>query len=72
MPDPYGQHLPDSKGVVRAAVRNSSGRRRSLRRPESPVDGGLVPVLKLAQNAGLRVLADELFSVPTDKGANAG
>jgi len=32
----------------------------------------LVPVLKLAQNAGLRALADELFSVPTDKGANAG
>ena len=34
--------------------------------------GGLVPVLALAERAGLRDLADEHFSVPTDKGANAG
>ena len=33
---------------------------------------GLVPVMKLAQKAGLRSLADEWLSVPTDKGANAG
>ena len=33
---------------------------------------GLVPVVKLAQDAGLRALADEHLSVPTDKGANAG
>ena len=33
---------------------------------------GLVPVMKLAQNAALRDLADEWLSVPTDKGANAG
>ena len=33
---------------------------------------GLVPVLALADSAGLRVLADEHLSVPTDKGANAG
>ena len=33
---------------------------------------GLVPVVRLAQDAGLRVLADEHLSVPTDKGANAG
>ena len=33
---------------------------------------GLVPVMKLAQNAGLRSLADEWLSVPGDKGANAG
>jgi hypothetical protein len=33
---------------------------------------GLVPVLALAESAGLRVLADEHLSVPTDKGANAG
>jgi hypothetical protein len=33
---------------------------------------GLVPVVKLAQDAGLRRLADEHLSVPTDKGANAG
>ncbi len=33
---------------------------------------GLVPVLALAESAGLRTLADEHLSVPTDKGANAG
>lgn len=34
--------------------------------------GGLVPVLALAESAGLRDLADEHLSVPSDKGANAG
>ena len=34
--------------------------------------GGLVPVLALAESAGLRELADEHLTVPTDKGANAG
>jgi hypothetical protein len=34
--------------------------------------GGLVPVLALAESAGLRGLADEHVSVPTDKGANTG
>jgi len=34
--------------------------------------GGLVPVLALAESAGLRDLADELLTVPTDKGANPG
>lgn len=34
--------------------------------------GGLVPVLALAESAGLRALADEHLTVPTDKGANAG
>jgi hypothetical protein len=33
---------------------------------------GLVPLLRLADKAGLAALADELLSVPTDKGANAG
>ena len=33
---------------------------------------GLVPVLALAEAAGLRDLADEHLTVPTDKGANAG
>jgi len=32
----------------------------------------LVPVVALAASAGLRELADEHLSVPTDKGANAG
>ena len=34
--------------------------------------GGLLPVLALADSAGLRGLADEHLTVPTDKGANAG
>lgn len=33
---------------------------------------GLIPVMGLAQRVGLRELADEWLSVPTDKGANAG
>jgi Transposase DDE domain group 1 len=34
--------------------------------------GGLVPVLALAERAGLRALADEQLTVPSDKGAHAG
>ena len=34
--------------------------------------GGLVPVLALAESAGLSELADGHLSVPSDKGANAG
>ncbi len=33
---------------------------------------GLVPMLRLAQDAGLAQLAQDRLSVPTDKGANAG
>lgn len=33
---------------------------------------GLVPMLRLAQQAGLMELAQERLSVPTDKGSNAG
>ncbi len=33
---------------------------------------GLVPVMRLADRAGLAELADRRLSVPTDKGANAG
>ncbi|MGH3628052.1 MAG: IS1380 family transposase [Sciscionella sp.] len=40
--------------------------------PNLVSDTGLVPVLALAESAGLGDLADEHLSVPTDKGANAG
>ena len=40
--------------------------------PNLVSSAGLVPVLALADAAGLRGLADEHLSVPTDKGANAG
>jgi len=33
---------------------------------------GLVPMLAFAESAGLRDLADEHLTVPTDKGANPG
>jgi hypothetical protein len=33
---------------------------------------GLVPIVAVAEQAGLRWLADEHLSVPTDRGANAG
>ena len=33
---------------------------------------GLVPIMVLAERAGLRALAQKWLSVPTDKGANAG
>lgn len=33
---------------------------------------GLVPVMRLAQDAGLAQLGQQWLSVPTDKGANAG
>jgi hypothetical protein len=40
--------------------------------PNLVSSAGLVPVLALADRAGLRELADAHLSVPTDKGANAG
>lgn len=40
--------------------------------PNLVSSGGLVPTLALAESAGLRELADEHLTVPTDKGANAG
>jgi Transposase DDE domain group 1 len=40
--------------------------------PSLVSSAGLVPGMALAASAGLRELADERLSVPTDKGANAG
>jgi DDE family transposase len=40
--------------------------------PNLVAAAGLVPLMALARTAGLRKLADERISVPTDKGANAG
>jgi hypothetical protein len=40
--------------------------------PNLVASGGLLPMLALAQSAGLGDLTDEHLSVPTDKGANAG
>ena len=40
--------------------------------PNLVSSAGLLPSLALADAAGLRELADQHLSVPTDKGANAG
>jgi hypothetical protein len=40
--------------------------------PNLVSSAGLVPVLVLAESAGLRMLAEQHLRVPTDKGANAG
>lgn len=40
--------------------------------PNLVSSGGLLPVVALADTAGLQGLADEHLTVPTDKGANAG
>ena len=40
--------------------------------PNLVSSAGLVPVMRLAARAGLADLADQLLSVPSDKGANAG
>jgi hypothetical protein len=44
----------------------------SFDEPNLVSTAGLVPLMGLAGKAGLRKLADERMSVPTDKGANAG
>src|SRR3954452_15888406 len=40
--------------------------------PNLVSSAGLVPTLALADRAGLRELAEEHLTVPTDKGANSG
>lgn len=40
--------------------------------PNLVSSAGLLPIVALAEKAGLRALADQWLSVPTDKGANAG
>lgn len=40
--------------------------------PNLVSDAGLLPIVRLAQAAGLQALGDEHLSVPTDKGAHAG
>jgi hypothetical protein len=40
--------------------------------PNLVSSAGLVPVMRLAAEAGLDALADELLTVPSDKGANGG
>jgi hypothetical protein len=58
--------LPDQVShTTRAAVA-------SFDDPNLVSAAGLLPVMRLAERAGLRSLADQWLSVPTDKGAHAG
>src|SRR6195952_1175135 len=47
-------------------------RRAVFDEPNLLAAAGLVPVVALADRVGLRSLADEFLTVPTDKGANPG
>ena len=44
----------------------------SFDEPNLVSSAGLLPIMRLAEKAGLRALADRWLSVPTDKGANPG
>src|SRR3954468_19594826 len=68
-----GPDLHNAKGISRMQL---SHRRpvggASFDEPNLVSSAGLVPVVRLAEQAGLRELADARLSVPSDKGANAG
>jgi hypothetical protein len=67
------QSGPLRKGISRVRLSHTLGRTLvAFDDPNLVSAGGLVPVVALAESAGLRDLADEHLSVPTDKGANAG
>src|SRR4051794_7480122 len=65
--------LSTRKGI--SEVQLSHGLRSMAAKFDDPnlvSSAGLVPGMALAASAGLRELADERLTVPTDKGANAG
>jgi hypothetical protein len=66
-----GPNPPRTKGI--SQMRLSDTRpvgAASFEVPNLVSAAGLVPVMRLAADAGLDALADDLLSVPTDKGAN--
>src|SRR3954452_1303358 len=69
----YGSTRRSTKGI-RQMQRSHTSRATSavFDDPNLVSSAGLVPVLALADRAGLRQFADAHLSVPTDKGANAG
>src|SRR3954453_4567395 len=61
------------KGTSGMRLSHTLGRTSAVFADSSLVSSaGLVPTLALADHAGLRELAEEHLSVPSDKGANAG
>src|SRR4051794_18137819 len=68
-----GSISSSAKGIRRVELSHTAaGTSAVFDDPNLVSSAGLVPVLALAERAGLRELADAHLSVPTDKGANAG
>src|SRR4051794_21980207 len=69
----YGSTRRGTKGIRQVQLSHTS-RARSVvfDDPNLVSSAGLVPVVALAEAAGLTALAQQRLSVPTDKGANAG
>src|SRR3954451_18261238 len=64
---------PSTKGIRQVQLSHTSAATSAVfDDPNLVSSAGLVPVLALAERAGLGELADAHLSVPTDKGANAG
>ena len=69
----YGSDLASLKGIRQVKLSHTfRSTRVAFDDPNLVSSAGLVPVLALAELAGLRSLADARLSVPTDKGANPG
>jgi Transposase DDE domain group 1 len=65
--------LAVTKGIWRVQLSHADPVRRARFDDRSLVSaGGLVPVVALAERAGLRGLVDEHLTVPSDKGAHGG
>ena len=62
-----------TKGISQVKASHARPVRRAVfDEPNLLAVAGLVPVVALADRAGLQALADQLLTVPTDKGSNAG
>src|SRR3954449_10246906 len=68
----YGSTRRSTKGIRQVQLSHTSGATSAVfDDPNLVSSAGLVPVVALAEAAGLRVLADEHLTMPGDKGANA-
>ena len=67
------QSASTRKGISEMRLSHTLGRISTVfDDPNLVGSAGLVPVMGLAERAGLRTLSDTHLTVPTDKGANAG
>lgn len=69
----YGSDLASLKGIRQVKFSHTfRSTQVAFDDPNLVSSAGLVPMLALAERAGLRSLADAQLSLPTDKGANPG